>query len=111
MQVSYLCKSPGLAHPGLLAIMGQEAEMTDSTPNVIVYSAPWCVFCHMVKEYLKGKRIGFKEIDVGSDPHAAKEFVAKTGQMGVPVIQIGEEMILGFDRQRIDSALRTAKLI
>lgn len=78
---------------------------------MIIYSASWCAFCHMAKEYLKGKKVPFKEIDVDSDPGAAQAIVAKTGQAGVPVIEIGDEVILGFDRPRIDLALRANKLV
>jgi len=83
----------------------------DTTATVTVYSAPWCVFCHMAKEYLKSKGVAFKEIDVGADQAAAQALVERTGQMGVPVIEIGDESILGFDRARIDGALRDHKLV
>jgi glutaredoxin 3 len=79
--------------------------------EVIVYSAPWCVFCRMAKDYFKSKNVAFKEIDIDQDPAAAQALVAKTGMAGVPVVEIGEETILGFDRQRIDLALRHYKLV
>ncbi|MBA3757664.1 glutaredoxin family protein [Candidatus Saccharibacteria bacterium] len=83
-----------------------------SKPSVVtVYSAPWCVFCKMVKEYLNNKNVAFKEINVDEDQAAAQALVDRTNQMGVPVIEIGNETILGFDRQRIDLALRDKKLI
>lgn len=85
--------------------------MADSSAKVIIYSTPWCVFCHMAREYFKGKKVEFTDIDVAADQDAAREMVAKTGQMGVPVIEIGDETIIGFDRNRIDSALRTNKLV
>lgn len=78
---------------------------------VTVYSAVWCAYCHMAMEYLKGKKVAYKEIDVDKDPHAAQMIFAKTGQAGVPVIEIGDETILGFDRMRIDQALRAHKLV
>lgn len=78
---------------------------------VTIYSASWCAFCHMAKEYLKGKNVSFNEIDVENDPKAAQELVAKTGQAGIPVLQIGEATIIGFDRPRIDSALEQYKLV
>lgn len=83
----------------------------DTPATVTIYSAPWCVFCHMAKEYLAGQHVEFKEVDVGADPAAAQALVAKTGQAGVPVIEIGSETILGFDRTRIDGALRDHKLV
>jgi len=84
--------------------------MTNQTAKVIVYSTPWCVYCHMAKEYLTGRGVQFSEVDVGADQQAARQLVAKTGQLGVPVIEVGKETILGFDRQRIDLALRDNKL-
>lgn len=80
-------------------------------PPVTIYSAPWCVFCRMAKEYLKSKGVAFTEIDVDKDPKAMRSLMAKTGMAGVPVIEIGEETILGFDRPRIDLALRDKKLV
>lgn len=83
----------------------------ENKPAIIIYSAPWCAFCHAAKAYLDSKKIAYKDIDVDSDHQAARELVEKTGQAGIPVIYIGDEMILGFDRPRIDSALRAAKFI
>ena len=85
--------------------------MPNDSAQVTIYSTPWCVFCHMAKEYLKGKKVEFTDIDVAADQNAAREMVERTGQMGVPVIQIGDEMIIGFDRNRIDLALRDNKLV
>lgn len=85
--------------------------MTSQPEPVIIYSTPWCVYCHMAKEYFKGKKVAFREVDVAADQDAARALVAKTGQMGVPVIEIGNEVILGFDRLRIDLALRDNKLV
>jgi glutaredoxin 3 len=85
--------------------------MTDSNTNVVIYSASWCAFCHMAKEYLNGLKVPFKEIDVEHDHEAAKEIVEKTGQSGIPVIEINNETIIGFDRTKIDLALRANKLI
>jgi glutaredoxin 3 len=79
--------------------------------EVTVYSAPWCVFCRMAKNYLESKGVAFKEIDIEKDPAAAQALVAKTGQAGIPVIEIGEESILGFDRPKIDETLSRYKLI
>lgn len=79
--------------------------------SVTIYSAPWCAFCHMAKQYLTSKKIDYKDIDVEQNPDAAREMVAKTGQTGIPVIQIGEATIIGFDRPRIDSALEQYNLI
>jgi glutaredoxin 3 len=80
-------------------------------PQVTIYSAPWCAFCHTAKAYLDSKKVIYTDINVDKDQNAARELVEKTGQAGIPVIYIGDEMILGFDRPRIDSALSAAKLI
>ncbi len=81
------------------------------TPKVTVYSAPWCAFCHAVKQYLDSKKVAYEEIDVDANQEAARELVEKSGQAGIPVVFIGDEMIVGFDRPRIDSALTAAKLL
>ncbi len=82
-----------------------------TTATVTVYSTPWCGFCKMVKEYLKGKDIAYNEIDVEQDRAAGQRIVEKTGQMGVPVTEIGAHTIIGFDRPKIDAALQEHKLI
>lgn len=64
----------------------------------------------MAKEYLKSKKVEYKEIDVDSNPQAAHDLVAKTGQAGIPVLEIGDATIIGFDRPRIDSALEQYNL-
>jgi len=78
--------------------------------TVTIYSAPWCAFCHMAKNYFKSKGVEFKDIDVEQDQKAAHEVFTKTGQAGIPVIEIGEATIIGFDRPRIDSALEQYNL-
>lgn len=84
--------------------------MANQDTKVIVYTASWCAFCRAVKEYLKSRKVAFEEIDVEHDPHAAQAMVEKTRQAGVPVIEIGDETIIGFDRQAIDGALRANRL-
>lgn len=73
--------------------------------KVIVYSTPTCPWCHRVKEYLEGKGIDFEDIDVSADPEKAKEMIEKSGQMGVPVLDIDGRIIVGFDQAAIDEAL------
>jgi glutaredoxin-like YruB-family protein len=87
------------------------ADATNNDPKVTVYSASWCGFCHMAKEYLKSKNVAYKDIDVDKNPDAAKYIVSKTGQAGIPVLEIGDAVIVGFDRPRIDSALDQNNLI
>jgi len=73
--------------------------------EVKVYSTPTCPYCVRVKEYLKQKNINFQNIDVSSDKVSLEEMVKLTGQMGVPVVVIDGEVVVGFDRAKIDSLL------
>lgn len=65
----------------------------------------------MAKQYFDKLKVSYKDIDVERDMRAAQEMVQKSGQMGVPVIDIDGTLIVGFDRPRIDAALRDKKLI
>ncbi|NCC59246.1 MAG: NrdH-redoxin [Synergistales bacterium] len=78
---------------------------------VKVYSTQTCPWCDKAKDYLKGKGVAFDVVDVGADRAAAMDMVKKTRQMGVPVVQIGERYIVGFDVKAIDSALTEDGLI
>lgn len=73
--------------------------------NVIVYSTQTCPYCHMVKDYLKEKGVEFEDIDVSQDQEKAKEMTSKSGQSGVPVLDIDGKIIVGFNRDAIDKAL------
>ncbi len=73
--------------------------------QVTIYSADWCAFCHAAKDYLKKKGIVFTEKNVEQDIAYAQEAVQKSGQTGIPVLDIDGEIIVGFDRPRIDAAL------
>ncbi|MBU2634105.1 MAG: glutaredoxin family protein [Nanoarchaeota archaeon] len=70
-----------------------------------IYSTPTCPHCVHAKDYLKEKNIEFEYIDVSKDKEAAKEMVEKSGQMGVPVLDINGTIIVGFDKEAIDKAL------
>ncbi|MEK7213287.1 MAG: glutaredoxin domain-containing protein [Patescibacteria group bacterium] len=74
-------------------------------PKVTVYSTQACPYCHMAKDYLKEKGVSFEDIDVGADTAKAEEIVQKSGQMGVPVIDVDGKIIIGFNRAEIDKAL------
>ena len=73
--------------------------------TVTVYSTPTCSWCQIAKEHLTTSGISFEDVDVSTDQQRAQEMVEKSGQMGVPVIDIDGEIIVGFDRARIDSLL------
>ncbi|MFA6296699.1 MAG: glutaredoxin domain-containing protein [Patescibacteria group bacterium] len=73
--------------------------------KVKVFSTPTCPYCVQAKEYLKSKGVEYEEVDVAADEAGRNEMVEKTEQMGVPVILIGDEYIVGFDRAKIDELL------
>lgn len=77
--------------------------------SVKVYSTTACPWCYKVKDYLKEKKVKFEDINVGEDREAAQEMVKKSGQMGVPVIDINGKIIVGFDKEKIDKALKSSK--
>ncbi len=74
--------------------------------EVIVYTTPTCHFCIAVKDFLKEKRVNYKEIDVSKDQTAAQEMINKSGQMGVPVIDFDGEIVIGFDEEKIESLIK-----
>ncbi len=73
--------------------------------KVKVYSTNVCPYCTMAKDFLKEHGVEFEEINVQENQEAAKEMIAKSGQMGVPVIEIGEKIIIGFDKEAIKKEL------
>jgi glutaredoxin 3 len=73
--------------------------------NVKVYSTPICPYCIKVKKFLEQAGVEYEEADVASDKAAAEESVKKSGQMGVPVLDIEGEIIVGFDKEGISRAL------
>jgi len=73
--------------------------------QVTIYSTPTCHFCQMTKDFLKEKGIAYTEHNVAQDLERRQEMIQKSGQMGVPVIFVGEEMIIGFDKERLVSTL------
>jgi len=80
------------------------SEIT-SQPKVIVFSTPTCSYCTAAKSYFRQKGIKFRDVDVSKDPAAARDMVRRSGQQGVPVIDIGGKIIVGFDRPRINQML------
>lgn len=73
--------------------------------NITIYSTNWCAFCKAAKQYLDSKNIAYKEVNVEQDQMAAMYIADKTKQMGVPVIQIDDRFIVGFNKQELDVAL------
>lgn len=74
--------------------------------NVKVYSTPTCPFCKKAKEFLKQNNFTFKDLDVAESEQARSEMIKKSGQVGVPVLDIDGEIIVGFDREKIKKALK-----
>lgn len=78
---------------------------------VTIYTTTWCGFCRMAKDYMNKLGVKFEEKDVEQDPAAAQEAVQKSGQMGVPVIDVNGTVILGFNRPALDEAFKANKLV
>lgn len=78
-------------------------------PSVTIYSTQTCGYCKAAKEFMNSHNVEYTEIDVGSDQDKAREMIEKSGQMGVPVIVIGEsdteQMIVGFDQAKLAELL------
>ncbi|MCR4368986.1 MAG: glutathione S-transferase N-terminal domain-containing protein [archaeon] len=73
--------------------------------KVTIYTTPTCTYCRMAKSYFKDHGIEYSEYDVSEEQDRAEEMLEKSGQMGVPVIDIGGKIIVGFDRRAISEAL------
>jgi glutaredoxin 3 len=74
--------------------------------KIRIYSTPTCPYCRMAKAYLDEKGVAYEDVDVSANQKAAEEMVEKTGQMGVPVLDIEGATIIGFDKEAIDAALK-----
>ncbi len=74
-------------------------------PNITIYSTPTCHFCHMAKNFFKENNVVYTEHNVASDLEKRKEMMEKSGQMGVPVIIIGQELVVGFNQPKIAKLL------
>lgn len=73
--------------------------------NVKIYSTPACPWCMRVKQLLKDNSIIYQDLDVSTNQPAAEEMIQKSGQMGVPVLDIDGNIIVGFDKEKIKAAL------
>ena len=73
--------------------------------NIEIYTSPTCHFCHDLKSFLDEKGVKYSEKVVGSDESISQELLDRSGQMGVPVVFINEEMIVGFDKAKIEEEL------
>jgi glutaredoxin 3 len=77
--------------------------------KVTIYSTPTCVYCKMAKEFFAKNNVAYEEHDVASDAKAREDMVSKSHQLGVPVIDIDNQIIIGFDQRNIEKALGLVK--
>ena len=73
--------------------------------RVIVFSTPTCTQCNSAKRYLRERGVRFRDVDVSRDPVAARDMVKRSGQQGVPVIEINGRVVVGFNRAEVDRLL------
>ena len=77
-------------------------------PAVTIFTTPMCVYCKMAKEFFKENDVAYGEKDVYHDESARQEMFDKSGQMGVPVIAVADEYIVGFNKDRLSELLHIA---
>jgi glutaredoxin 3 len=73
--------------------------------KVLIYSTPTCHFCHLAKDFFNEKGVKFTEYNVATDLEKRKEMMEKSGQMGVPVIAIDNDIVVGFDEEQVAGLL------
>ena len=89
------------AWPFLFLLTGYNACM----PKVIIYSTPYCVYCKAAKEFFQENGVEYEEKDVAKDEEARERMIHKSGQLGVPVIEVGDDVVVGFDKNRLAALL------
>ena len=100
-------KNPG-RYQQYKALSGRESfikKMWRKPRNIVVYSVPGCTGCRAVKAYLSSRNLEFKEIDMASDSKARDMVIEKSGYIGSPVVQIGDDFIFGFDKKKMEQLL------
>jgi glutaredoxin 3 len=73
--------------------------------KIKVYTTPSCPYCYALKDFLRERKIEFEEIDVSASQEIAEEMIKKSGQMGVPVTEIDGEIVVGFDKEKLEKLL------
>ncbi len=86
-------------------------KLENNKAKVIIYTTPTCPYCKLAKRYFETLNVPYTEIDVSRDQKAAMDMYMKSGQLGVPQIEIGDEIIIGFDKTSIDLALKNHRII
>ena len=94
--------------PGMTTARVAEAARLRQ-PRVLVYTTRTCSWCVRVKQYLREREVPFHEVDLARSPSAARDLLRKTGQTGVPVVEIDGQTVVGFDRSKIDRLLGLEK--
>ena len=74
--------------------------------TVTIYSTPTCHFCHAAKEFFKENNVAYEDFNVAEDLEKRKEMIQMTGQLGVPVIKIGDDIVIGFDEKKVRELLK-----
>jgi glutaredoxin-like YruB-family protein len=80
--------------------------MSEKKAGVKVYTTTTCPWCVKVKDFLKEHKIGYEEINISTNEKARAEMFEKSGQFGVPVVEIGDNIIIGFNREALKKALK-----
>lgn len=90
-----------------------QSASASKVADVTIYSTPWCAFCRTEKQWLDSLGVSYISKDIEEDPNAKEELLAKLGGQfqGVPTTDIGGDMIVGFDRPKLQAALQTHKLV
>jgi len=76
-----------------------------ATPAVTIYTTPTCHFCHAAKDFFTENKVAFTDHNVATDLAKRKEMIEKSGQMGVPVITVGNQLVVGFDEAKLREVL------
>jgi glutaredoxin 3 len=74
--------------------------------EIKIYTMSWCPHCNALKEYLENKKLDFKNIDVEEDEASANEIIERTGQAGFPVVCIDDKILIGFNKNKLEDALK-----
>lgn len=73
--------------------------------SVIIYTTPTCTYCHLLKDWFKQNNVVYAEYDLSQDAVKRDEIVKKTGQMAVPIVEIGNDIVIGFDKSKLSELL------
>jgi glutaredoxin 3 len=92
--------------PRPLVVLAQMLIAPLHNNMVKIYSTPTCVYCKTLKGYFQKNGVDFEDIDISKDEQALQKMIKDSGQMGVPVVDIDGEIILGFDKEKIDELLK-----